>query len=117
MRKLGRSSAHRKSMLRNLATDLIIHERIETTETRAKEVRRVVERLITLGKRGDYNAQRQAAKMLFYKVGKDGVSSPDKLFKDLAPRFAERKGGYTRIIKLGTRQGDGAPMAIIEFVD
>lgn len=117
MRKLGRKSAHRKAMLRNLATDLIIYERIETTETRAKEVRRVAEKLITLGKRGDYNAQRQAAKVLFYKKDENGVSSPDKLFKDLAPRFENRQGGYTRIMKLGPRQGDGAPMAIIEFVE
>lgn len=117
MRKLGRKSAHRKAMLRNLATDLIIYERIETTETRAKEVRRVAEKLITLGKRGDYNAQRQAAKILYYKKDASGVSSPDKLFKTLAPRFENRQGGYTRIMKLGPRQGDGAPMAIIEFVD
>lgn len=117
MRKLGRKSAHRKAMLRNLATDLIIHERIETTETRAKEVRRVVEKLITLGKRGDYTAQRQAAKVLYYKIDAEGISSPDKLFKVLAPRFENRQGGYTRIMKLGPRQGDGAPMAIIEFVE
>lgn len=118
MRKLGRDSAHRKSMLRNMATDLIVYERIETTETRAKEVQRVVEKLITLGKRGDYNAQRQARKVLFYKLDKETKqSAQDKLFGELATRFANRQGGCTRIMKLGPRQGDGAPMAIIEFVE
>ncbi len=118
MRKLGKDSAHRKSMLRNMATDLIIYERMETTETRAKEVRRVVEKLITLGKRGDVNAQRQAQKVLFYKLDKNtGKSAKSKLFEDLGTRFENRQGGYTRIIKIGPRQGDGAPMAVIELVD
>lgn len=118
MRKLGRSSAHRKSMLRNQATDLIVFERIETTEARAKELRRVVEKLITLGKRGDVNSQRQAKKVLFYKLDKEtNQSAQDKLFNDLAERFADRQGGYTRITKIGPRQGDNAPMAVIEFVE
>lgn len=118
MRKLGRDSAHRKAMLRNMATDLIIYERIETTETRAKELRRVVEKLITLGKKGDYSAQRQARKVLFYKLDQTTKqSAQDKLFSELGQRFASRQGGYTRIMKLGPRQGDGAPMAIIEFVE
>lgn len=118
MRKLGRQSAHRKSMLRNMVTDLIIYERIQTTETRAKEVQRVVEKLITKGKKGDYHAQVQARKMLFYKLDKNSNQSAQaKLFKDLAPRFANRQGGYTRVLKIGPRIGDGAPMAIIEFVE
>ncbi|GBU10700.1 50S ribosomal subunit protein L17 [Erysipelotrichaceae bacterium] len=118
MRKLGRDSAHRKSMLRNMATDLINYERMETTETRAKEVQRVTEKLITLGKRGDVSAHRQAQKVLFYKLDKEtGKSAKDKLFQDLGPRFTDRQGGYTRIIKIGPRRGDGAPMAVIELVD
>lgn len=117
MRKLGRDSAHRKAMLRNQATDLIIYEKIETTEAKAKEVRRVVERLITFAKRGDLTSQRQAQKVLFHKLDKDGVSARKKLFTDLAERFEDRQGGYTRIVKIGPRQGDNAPMAIIEFVE
>lgn len=117
MRKLGRDSAHRKSMLRNQATDLIILERIETTEAKAKDLRRVVEKLITLGKRGDVQAQRQAKKVLFYKLDSEGRSAQVKLFEELGPRFADRQGGYTRITKIGPRQGDNAPMAVIEFVE
>lgn len=118
MRKLGRDSAHRKSMLRNMATDVVVFERIQTTETRAKEVQRVVEKLITLGKRGDVNAHRQAQKVLFYKVDKETQqSAKDKLFNDLANRFEGRQGGYTRVIKIGPRVGDGAPMAILELVE
>jgi ribosomal protein L17 len=116
MRKLGRSSAHRKSMLRNMTTDLIIYERIETTETRAKEVRRMTEKLITLGKRGDFTAQKLSRKVLFYKLDANKRSAQDKLFNDLAKRYEDRQGGYTRIIKIGPRQGDAAPMAIIELV-
>lgn len=117
MRKLGRDSAHRKALLRNQATDLIIYERMETTEAKAKEVRRVVERLITFAKRGDLNAQRQAQKVLFHKLDTNGVSAQKKLFTELAERFEDRQGGYTRIVKIGPRQGDNAPMAVIEFVE
>ncbi|EUJ18450.1 50S ribosomal protein L17 [Listeria aquatica] len=128
-RKLGRTSAQRKALLRDLATDLIIHERIETTETRAKEVRKVVDRLITSGKKGDLHARRQAAAFIRHEVAsvkqvdaKDGgkknqaVYALQKLFDDVAPRYAERQGGYTRIYKKGPRRGDGAPMVIIELV-
>ncbi|MBM7717105.1 50S ribosomal protein L17 [Siminovitchia sp. FSL H7-0308] len=117
-RKLGRTSAQRKAMLRDLATDLIISERIETTEARAKELRSVVEKMITLGKRGDLHARRQAAAFIRKEVA-DAEANQDalqKLFSDIAPRYEERQGGYTRIMKLGPRRGDGAPMVIIELV-
>jgi len=118
-RKLGRTSDQRKALLRDLATDLIINERIQTTETRAKELRSVVEKLVTLGKRGDLHARRQAAafvrkEVADYESDKDALQ---KLFSDIAPRYADRQGGYTRILKVGPRRGDSAPMAIIEFVD
>lgn|SRR5699024_7268595 len=118
-RKLGRTSSQRKAMLRDLTTDLIISERIETTEARAKELRSVVEKMITLGKRGDLHARRQAAAFIRNEVA-DAETNQDalqKLFADIAPRFADRQGGYTRIMKLGPRRGDGAPMVIIELVE
>ncbi|SFB26940.1 MULTISPECIES: 50S ribosomal protein L17 [unclassified Bacillus (in: firmicutes)] len=117
-RKLGRTSAQRKAMLRDLTTDLIINERIETTETRAKEIRGTVEKMITLGKRGDLHARRQAAAYVRNEVAdaENNVSALQKLFADIAPRYSERQGGYTRIMKLGPRRGDGAPMVIIELV-
>lgn len=110
-RKLGVDGAHRKAMLRNLATSLINHERIVTTVPRAKELRKVVERMITLGKKGELHNRRAAAGYLFEK---DAVA---KVFGDLATRFKDRKGGYTRILKTGLRAGDNASMALIEFVD
>ncbi|MFE7064741.1 50S ribosomal protein L17 [Sutcliffiella sp. NPDC057660] len=117
-RKLGRTSAQRKAMLRDLTTDLIISERIETTEARAKELRSVVEKMITLGKRGDLHARRQAASYVRHEVANEetGQDAVQKLFADIAPRYGERQGGYTRIMKLGPRRGDGAPMVIIELV-
>ncbi|WP_459503662.1 50S ribosomal protein L17 [Bacillus sp. C1] len=117
-RKLGRTSAQRKAMLRDLATDLIINERIQTTETRAKELRSVVEKMITLGKRGDLHARRQAASFIRNEVAnaETGQNALQKLFADVAPRYAERQGGYTRIAKIGPRRGDAAPMVIIELV-
>jgi large subunit ribosomal protein L17 len=118
-RKLGRTSDQRKALLRDLATDLIINERIQTTETRAKELRSVIEKLVTLGKRGDLHARRQAAAFVRKEVA-DDESNKDvlqKLFSDIAPRYEDRQGGYTRILKVGPRRGDSAPMAIIEFVD
>jgi len=110
-RKLGRNSSHRKAMLRNMVTSLIDNERITTTDARAKEVRKIAEKMITLGKRGDLHARRQALSVIF---DKDVVA---KLFERLAPRYAERAGGYTRIIKVGNRLGDNASVSIIEFVD
>lgn len=117
-RKLGRTSEQRKAMLRDLTTDLIINERIETTEARAKELRSVVEKMITLGKRGDLHARRQAATFVRNEVADEesGQDAVQKLFSDIATRYEERQGGYTRIMKLGPRRGDGAPMVIIELV-
>jgi large subunit ribosomal protein L17 len=110
-RKLGRDSAHRKALYANLASALIEHGRIKTTEAKAKEVRPIAEQMITLGKRGDLHAHRQAVAYLRSK------SVAHKLFSDVAPRFAERPGGYTRVVKLGPRPGDAAPMAYLELVD
>ena len=124
-RKLGRDSAHRKAMLREMTTQLIMKERITTTEARAKEVRKTAEKMITLGKRGDLAARRQAAAFVRDEVAdiheeKDVVvvkSALQKLFSDVAPRYKDRNGGYTRIMKLATaRKGDGAPMVILELV-
>jgi large subunit ribosomal protein L17 len=110
-RKLGRTTAHRKALLRNLATALLEHERIITTEPKAKELRRVADKLVTLGKRGNLHARRQALQT----VRSDNVVQ--KLFNEIAPRFAERQGGYTRVLRLGYRPGDAAAMAVIELVD
>ncbi|MBW2185081.1 MAG: 50S ribosomal protein L17 [Desulfuromonadales bacterium C00003068] len=110
-RRLGRNSSHRKAMLRNMVTSLLDHERITTTDARAKEVRKVAEKLITLGKRGDLHARRQALSVVFDK------KVVAKLFDRLAPRFQDRPGGYTRIIKVGNRLGDNAPVSIIELVE
>jgi large subunit ribosomal protein L17 len=110
-RKLGRTTQHRQSLLRNLAVSLIRHERIRTTLAKAKELRPFAERLVTLGKRDSLHARRRALSII---PRKDAVR---KLFSEIAPRFAERPGGYTRILKLSTRSGDGAEMAFIEFVD
>lgn len=117
-RKLGRLSHQRKAMLRDLATDLIINERITTTEARAKELRRTVEKLITLGKRGDLHARRQAISVLRNEVAntETNQNAVQKLFTDIAPRYQERNGGYTRIIKTAPRRGDAARMAVIELV-
>ncbi|MGY3766301.1 50S ribosomal protein L17 [Vagococcus vulneris] len=125
-RKLGRTSSQRKALLRDLTTDLIINERIETTEARAKEIRSTTEKMITLGKRGDLHARRQAAafvrnELLDAHLAEDGETivqetALQKLFNDLAPRYADRQGGYTRILKKGQRRGDAAPMVIIELV-
>ncbi len=109
--KLGRDAAHRKAMLRNLATDLLKHERVTTTLAKAKAVRPVAERLVTLGKRDTLHARRHAARM----IREEDVLS--KVFNELAPRYAERPGGYTRIMRLDTRPGDRAAMAIIELVE
>lgn len=109
-RKLGRNSGHRKAMLRNMVTSLLNHGRITTTETRAKEVRRIAEKMITLGKTGNLHARRMA---LAYMTDETVVKN---LFDKIAPKYAERNGGYTRVIKVGPRRGDGAPMAIVELV-
>ena len=110
-RKLGTDASHRKAMLRNLATALFTNERIKTTEAKAKEVRSLVEHIITLAKRGDVHARRQVMAELGDK------ELVHKIFDDVAPRFEGREGGYTRILKLGPRKGDAAPMVILELVD
>ena len=109
-RKLGRDTAHRKSMLRNLVTDFLREGRITTTENRAKEARRLAEKMITLGKRGDLHARRQALEVI---IDEDVVT---KLFEEIAPRYEARNGGYTRILKLGPRQGDNAEVVYLELV-
>ncbi len=111
-RKLNRSSAHRKAMFRNMAVALLKHEQIKTTLPKAKELRGIVDRLITLGKRGTLHTRRQALSRL----NNDTVIT-EKLFATLAPRYADRDGGYTRVLRAGFRYGDDAPMAIIELVD
>src|SRR5512139_2811468 len=109
-RKLGRSPAHRKSLLRNLMNSLVISERIETTVPRAKELRRLADRLITLGKRETLHARRRVFSLLSNKA------ATDKIFASLAGRFTGRQGGYTRIVRTGYRAGDGAEMAILEYL-
>jgi len=109
-RKLGRTSSHREAMFRNMVTSLFEHERIVTTEHKAKELRPIAEKMITLAKRGDLHARRQA---LSYMRSKNVVA---KLFDQIKDQFADRNGGYTRIIRTGIRTGDAAPMAIIELV-
>ncbi|AVA10427.1 50S ribosomal protein L17 [Staphylococcus epidermidis] len=119
-RKLGRTSDQRKAMLRDLATSLIVSERIETTEARAKEVRSVVEKLITLGKKGDLASRRNAAKTLrnveILNEDDSTQTALQKLFGEITERYSERQGGYTRILKVGPRRGDGAESVIIELV-
>ena len=139
-RKLGRTSSQRKAVLRDLTTDLIINEAIVTTEARAKEIRKTVEKMITLGKRGDLHARRQAAAFVRNEIASESydeatdkytsttalqklfsvsvkiIHAEDSTFFEIAPRYAERNGGYTRILKTEPRRGDAAPMAIIELV-
>ncbi len=110
-RKLNRTAEHRKAMFANMAAALIKHEQIITTLPKAKELRPVVEKMVTLGKRGDLHARRQAISQL------RDLDMVKKLFDVLGPRYKERNGGYTRIIKAGFRYGDSAPVAVIEFVD
>lgn len=110
-RRLGRTTSHREAMFRNLVTSFLSHEKITTTDAKAKEIRSVAEKMITLGKRGDLHALRQAASYIREK------SVVTKLFTTIAPRYKDRLGGYTRIVKLGIRQGDAAPVSIIELVE
>lgn len=109
-RKLGRTSDHRKAMLRNLVTSFLEHGKIMTTDTRAKETRSIAEKMITLGKRGDIHARRQA---MAYITKEDVVK---KLFDEIAPKYKERNGGYTRIIKVAPRRGDAAELVVLELV-
>lgn len=109
-RKLGRNTAHRKAMLRNLVTDLLREGRISTTDTRAKEAGRIAEKMITLAKRGDLHARRQVLSFVY------DETVVTKLFEEIAPKYAERNGGYTRILKLGPRRGDCAEVVFFELV-
>lgn len=110
-RKLNRTSSHRKAMFSNMVASLLVHEQITTTLPKAKELRRIADKMITLGKRGDLHARRQALSVI-----KDN-EVVSKLFDGLAERYKERNGGYTRVLKAGNRYGDMAPMAVIELVD
>ena len=110
-RKLNRTASHRKAMFANMAASLIEHEQIVTTLPKAKELKPIMDKLVTLAKRGDLHARRQAISQI---RNKDQVA---KLFETLGPRYAERNGGYTRVLKAGFRHGDNAPMAVIELVD
>ena len=110
-RKLGRTTSHRQAMFANMAASLIKHEQITTTLPKAKELRPFVEKLVTLGKKGDLHARRQAISQV------RDVTQVGKLFDTISPRYADRNGGYIRIMKAGFRHGDNAPMAVIEFVD
>ena len=110
-RKLSRTHEHRRALLRNLVTSLFLHERIETTVAKAKEARRVAERMITFAKRGDISARRHVDSYVF------DPAATRKLFDTIAPWYAERQGGYTRIIRIGPRPGDSAEMVYLEFVD
>ena len=109
-RKLGRTASHRKALLRNMVSSLLQCEKIETTDAKAKELRKVADKMITWGKRGDLHARRQSLSVISSK------KIVQKLFNDIAPRFKERQGGYTRIIKVGRRKGDNAPLSIIELI-
>lgn len=109
-RKLGRKADHKVALMKNLITSLIVHERIETTEAKAKELKKLADKMVTLGKKGDMAALRLALKNI---RSKEAVG---KLFKEIAPRFTTRNGGYTRVLKYRNRKGDGAPTAIIEWV-
>lgn len=109
-RKLGRNTGHRGTMLRNIVTSLLKHGRIETTDARAKELNAIAEKMITLGKQGDLAARRQA---MSYLLDEDVVKN---LFDTIAPKYADRQGGYTRIIKVGFRRGDAAEMVLVELV-
>src|SRR5664280_2964704 len=110
-RKLGRTTAHRKALFRNQLSSLITHERIQTTLPKAKDLRPLIEKMVTLGKRGGLHARRLVLKTI------PEAPTVKKLFEEIAPRFQSRAGGYTRILKLGRRPGDGAEMAILEFID
>ncbi len=117
--RLRRNSAQRKALLRDLVTDLILNGRIETTETKAKELKKLADKMVTLGKttgsdEKKLHARRQAASFIRFEKAEDGQYAVQKLFSEIAPKFASRNGGYTRVIKTGFRRGDAAPMAIIE---
>ena len=114
--RLRRTSDQRKALLRDLVTDIIINERLVTTEAKAKELKKIADKMITLAKDGSLSARRQAAETVRFEYVKDGQLAIQKLFDEIGPRYKERNGGYTRVIKTVPRRGDAAPMAIIELV-
>ncbi len=121
-RKLGRNPSHRRALFRNLATSLILHNRIETTLHKAKELRRVADKLVTLGKKDSLHSRRQAMSYLFAinrkeNGSKEKLTAVHRLFTEIAPRYKERDGGYTRVVRTRNRNGDNAKMAVIEFVE
>jgi len=117
-RKFGRNADHRKAMMRNLATSVILYGKVETTEMKAKDMRTVVDHLITLAKKGDLASRRQAAAYLRNAIADEKTEQTvlQKLFAELGPKYKDRNGGYTRVVKTGVRRGDAAPMAYIELV-
>ena len=115
-RRLGRTADHREALLKTMATDLIIKGKIETTEMKAKELRTVVDKLITIAKKNDLAARRKATANMADIKTKDGKTAVQVLFEEVAPKYADRKGGYTKVTKTGIRRGDAAPMATIELV-
>ncbi len=122
LKKLNRTAAHRRALLRNLATSLVLHNRIQTTVPKAKALKRVADKLVTLGKEDTLHNRRQAMRFLFAinrtaSGNAQKLSAVHRLFTEIAPRYTERNGGYTRVVRTGKRDGDKAPMAIIEFVE
>ena len=115
--RLRRSSDQRKALLRDLVTDLILNGSIETTEAKAKELKKLADKMVTLGKANTLHSRRQAASFVRFEKDAEGKFAIQKLFDEIAPKFASRNGGYTRVIKTGFRRGDAAPMAIIEWVE
>ena len=116
-RTLSRKSFQRKALLRDLITDLILNGRIETTLAKAKELKRLADKMVTLGKKNTLASRRQAAELIRFETDEEGKYALQKLFDEIAPKFANRNGGYTRLLKLGPRRGDATEMALIEFVE
>ena len=116
-RTLSRKSFQRKALLRDLITDLILNGRIETTLAKAKELKRLADKMVTLGKKNTLASRRQAADLIRFETDEEGKYALQKLFDEIAPKFANRNGGYTRVLKLGPRRGDATEMALIEFVE
>lgn len=114
--KLGRNSSQRKALLRDLVTDIIIYERITTTEAKAKELQKMIDKMVTFAKKGDLASRRKAAETVRFEQANEDQNALQKLFDVIGPRYLDRSGGYTRIIKTVPRRGDAAPMAIIEFI-
>ena len=116
-RTLSRKSFQRKALLRDLITDLILNGRIETTLAKAKELKRLADKMVTVGKKNTLASRRQAAELIRFETDEEGKYALQKLFDEIAPKFANRNGGYTRVLKLGPRRGDATEMALIEFVE